>query len=264
VRARRSVLRYAIDAAPVALVCAGLAVALVPFVAPMPLWALISIAAISYPLRFFAPLHQHNHSHLRTFHSARLNAMYDVVLSVAGGYVTAVWDLQHCVGHHRMHLDPGRDVAGRHRFTPDGPFARIIFTVLGTFLSTFDAMSIARTEGGKGKNRTSSRTLFLQLAIQIGIYGVLLAIDPLATLLCVLVPNAILRWGVFYVSYDHHRDVPGHDVYSGSVSQIGPVNPIFLNIGHHTAHHEKPTLHWSLLPARTKVILPRIPRECLR
>jgi hypothetical protein len=41
-------------------------------------------------------------------------------------------------------------------------------------------------------------------------------------------------------------------------------NRVTFNIGHHTAHHEKPTLHWSLLPARTAQIRERIHPACFR
>ena len=79
-----------------------------------------------------------------------------------------------------------------------------------------------------------------------------------------IVPNIVLRWTVFYFSYAQHAEAPLEDVYSGSVTRFGWTNAVFLNVGHHTAHHEKPTLHWSLLPERTSLILDRIPASCLR
>ena len=63
----------------------------------------------------------------------------------------------------------------------------------------------------------------------------------------------------------HHLGVPGTQVYDGSVTTTGRrFNRVNFNIGHHTAHHEKPTLHWSLLPGRTEVIAAKIPRACWR
>jgi len=78
------------------------------------------------------------------------------------------------------------------------------------------------------------------------------------------VPWLLLRWIVFWFSYAQHDDVPMLDVYSGSVTHFGWTNRMYLNVGHHTAHHEKPTLHWTRLPARTARILERIPSTCLR
>jgi len=37
-----------------------------------------------------------------------------------------------------------------------------------------------------------------------------------------------------------------------------------FNIGHHTAHHQKPTLHWSLLPQQTAKIRHLIHSSCIK
>jgi len=59
--------------------------------------------------------------------------------------------------------------------------------------------------------------------------------------------------------------VPSTGIYDGSVTTTGArFNHVNFNIGHHTAHHEKPTLHWSLLPGRTDVIASKIPEVCWR
>ena len=54
------------------------------------------------------------------------------------------------------------------------------------------------------------------------------------------------------------------NVYDASMTVETPgYNRVTFNIGHHTAHHEKPTLHWSLLPGRTQVIRGRGHRRVL-
>ena len=63
----------------------------------------------------------------------------------------------------------------------------------------------------------------------------------------------------------HHLGVPSTGIYDGSVTTTGGrFNHVNFNIGHHTAHHEKPTLHWSLLPGRTDIIASKIPEACWR
>ena len=78
-------------------------------------------------------------------------------------------------------------------------------------------------------------------------------------------PNLLAAALVWWESYVHHLGVPGTNVYDGSVTALeARFNRLNFNIGHHTAHHEKPTLHWSLLPGRTAHILPKIPAACVR
>jgi fatty acid desaturase len=121
-----------------------------------------------------------------------------------------------------------------------------------------DSLRIARRTG-----RLQGR-LWRQTALQLLSLALLVAVNPLMALTFFIVPNVILRWTVFYFSFAQHAEAPLEDVYSGSVTRFGWTNAVFLNVGHHTAHHEKPTLHWSLLPERTARILDRIPASCLR
>jgi beta-carotene hydroxylase len=96
------------------------------------------------------------------------------------------------------------------------------------------------------------------------VLAIAFAVSPALAVAFVIVPWLLLRWAVFWFSYAQHDDVPMTDVYSGSVTRFDWTNRWFLNVGHHTAHHEKPTLHWTRLPARTAHIIERIPPSCLR
>ena len=52
-------------------------------------------------------------------------------------------------------------------------------------------------------------------------------------------------------------------LYDASVTNLGALNGWLLNIGHHTAHHSRPSLHWTALLARTAAILSHIPDACI-
>ena len=241
-----------VDLVPASVIVAGVALAAVPFVVELSLAALAGVWLVSTALRSLAPVHQHSHAHYRVFRVGALDAAYDVVLMLAAGNTTAVWELQHVRGHHQHYLGRTRDPANNDRFGG----GRIAFTILGDAMSIADAWRLAN---GRMRER-----LVRQVALQLGVLVVLLAIDAQLALAFVLVPWLLLRWAVFWFSYAQHADVPMTDVYSGSVTHFGVTNRLYLNVGHHTAHHEKPTLHWSLLPARTAQIIERIPPACLR
>jgi hypothetical protein len=241
-----------VDLAPATVIVAGTALAAVPFVVALSLPALAAVWIVSTVLRSLAPVHQHCHAHYRVFRIGLADAAYDVVLMLAAGNTTAVWELQHVRGHHQAYLDPARDPASNARFGG----SRLAFTILGDALSVVDSWRLG--------NRRQRARLVRQVALQLAVLAALVALDPLLAFAFVVVPWLLLRWLVFWISYAQHADVPLTDVYSGSVTHFGFSNRLYLNVGHHTAHHEKPTLHWTLLPARTAQIIERIHPACLR
>jgi hypothetical protein len=214
--------------------------------------ALASLWLVSMIARSVAPVHQHCHAHYRVFQRPILDAGYDVVLMLAAGNLTAVWDLQHVRGHHRRYLGRDGDPANNLRFGG----GRLRFTILGDAMSFIDSLRL-------GDARERAR-LWAQLALQVSVTVGLVAADPALAVAFFALPWLLLRWAVFWFSYAQHDDVPMRDVYSGSVTHFGWTNRLYLNVGHHTAHHEKPTLHWTRLPARTAKIVERIPTQCLR
>jgi hypothetical protein len=240
------------DAAPIAAITAGVALAIVPFVVAMPAALLAAVWLVSTALRSIAPVHQHCHAHYRVFQRPGLDAAYDLVLLLAAGNTTAVWDLQHVRGHHQTYLERTNDPANNDRFGK----SRLVFTILGDAMSVIDSWRIAQP-------RLRIR-LVAQVSLQLGIIVAAFALDPRLALGFLVVPWLLLRWAVFWFSYAQHDTVPMTDVYNGSVTHFGLTNRFYLNVGHHTAHHEKPTLHWSRLPARTQQIIERIPTVCLR
>ncbi|HUJ60195.1 MAG TPA: fatty acid desaturase [Kofleriaceae bacterium] len=246
--------RCAADLAPAAIVTGGVALALVPFWVALPPAALVGVWIASLAARSVAPVHQHCHAHYKVFGRGALDAAYDAILMLAAGNTTAVWELQHVRGHHRSYLARAGDPANNDRFGG----GRLRFTVLGDALSVLDSIRVAR-----GDRRALAR-LGRQIAGQIAVMAVLAWSRPALAIALFVVPWLLLRWAVFWFSYAQHDQVPMNDVYSGSVTHFGWTNRLYLNVGHHTAHHEKPTLHWTRLPGRTAQIMERIPATCLR
>jgi beta-carotene hydroxylase len=244
---------HAADLVPAIAITAGVSAAFVPFTCALPVAALVPLWLVSTVARSIAPVHQHCHAHYRVFGSTALDALYDLILMLAAGNTTAIWELQHVRGHHRRYLASG-DPAANGRFGG----GRLRFTLLGDAMSVVDAWRLA--EG----DRAARARLVRQIGLQLSVLACLVALAPVLAAVFFVVPWLALRWAVFWFSYAQHDDVPLRDVYSGSVTHFGWTNRMYLNVGHHTAHHEKPTLHWTKLPARTAQIVERIPASCLR
>jgi fatty acid desaturase len=255
--ASRGVFRYRLDLAPTLVIAGAVALGLVGFAVDHAwLWVIVPV---SFAGRLPGPAHQHAQGHLTIFRHRALNALYDAILAIGTGHTTAVWELQHSLGHHLDYLDARHDAAGAERFLRRGPtlVRRLVFTVAADAMTIPDGWRIAARYPAK-RRRLRAR-LARQLAIQLAAYAVMLAIDPVVALAVFVIPNVILRWLVGWVAFAQHDGVPATGTYDGSVNRFGFLSRLLLNVGHHTAHHEKPTLHWSLLPARTGVIIDRIP-----
>ena len=222
----------------------------------------VFLAIIGIILRILVPIHQHYHSHLSTFKSSSLNSLYDYILSVSGGSLTSMWKAHHGLGHHVDYLDQKNDVEGNLRFGVNIPFRRLVFTVFGSNLSLLDSFKILNKYNSKYSKQLKIK-MWIQLFILIFTYLILFSINWKLTLLIVYIPNFFLKAAVFWFSYGQHDNLPITSIYDSSTTKVS-LNQILLNVGLHTAHHEKPGMHWSLLPQRTNTIKNLIHPVCLR
>mgnify|MGYP000341285931 FL=1 len=125
-------------------------------------------------------------------------------------------------------------------------------------------MVIALAEG-RARRKTLLPKLAMELGIQTALTVVGLVYAPILTIAFFIVPNLFTAFLVWWQSYPHHHEMGTASIYEASVTEEGHWhNLVTFNIGHHTAHHEKPTLHWSLLPKRTDTIRHLVHERCFR
>jgi fatty acid desaturase len=260
---RSGILRYDIDVWPVALVLAATLLGLLPFLRPLPLWQLALVWGVVAYLRTFCAFVQHNHAHLPAFRSRILNHVFDVMLAQNTGYPSAFWVLHHNLGHHRHYLDPVNDVASTTRPRTRVPMSRVAYALRGNLTILRDSIRIAVAAKPPARRGLLAK-LILEIAAQVAITGVLFVLHPGLTICFFVIPNILTSFLVWWESYPHHLNVPMTNVYDSSMTtERRDYNFATLNIGHHTAHHQKPTLHWSLLPGQTARIRHLIPSRCI-
>ena len=264
-RPHQTLMKYSEDWATLACVIGTLSLGLLPVFFHFPAWLLALYLPVAWLTRLPTASIQHHQSHLKVFSSKALCFVYDVCLMMVTGYTTPIWELQHGRGHHRQYLKPESDVTYVGRFgNPEGLKGRLRYMVLGDFFIVSDSYKIALEQRKEERTRLVARMTF-HLVLQIGLTAALLKINPLMGTLFFVIPNLVMRYLVWWSAYWHHKDFPTHDLYDSSTNKLDEFfNQITFNSGHHTAHHEKPTLHWSRLPGRTRAILHRIPDFCLR
>jgi fatty acid desaturase len=260
-------LRYAADRRSLFLVSIAALLSVSPFLLAAfhpAAWMLVVLWFASLYARSHAPYAQHNHAHLSVFRARPLNALYDAVLTLVTGYPTALWELHHNIGHHQNFLDPANDVASILDPATGRPVSRLWYALRGNGMILADSFRIARQLAEKNKPKLLHK-LRVELAVQVTLLALLFVWNAKLAALFFVFPNLLAAAFVWWESYVHHLGTPGTNVYDGSVTVVGKrFNRANFNIGHHTAHHEKPTLHWSLLPRRTEQIAAKIPASCVR
>jgi fatty acid desaturase len=86
--------------------------------------------------------------------------------------------------------------------------------------------------------------------------AVLLAISWKKFLLYVVLPHQYAAWGIISINFLQHDGCDPDSEHNHSRNFVGRfVNWITFNNGYHGMHHEKPGLHWSLLPEAHRVHL---------
>ncbi len=260
---RAGVIKYAEDVRPLAIVFIAFGMSLLPFLVGMPIWLLVPYLALSWYIRGYTPFAQHNHGHLPVFNSRVLNHLYDVFLTQVTGYPTALWELHHTRGHHRNFLDPAKDVASTISRKTGRNMSRWMYALRGNLTIHLDSVRIGLAEGREGK-KTLLPKLVGEVVVQFTIAGLFVAWNPWMALWNFIIPNLVAAWFIWWESYAHHLEVPTTTPYDASITITERFhNWQTFNIGFHTAHHEKPTLHWAQLPARTAAIQSQIPAMCI-
>ena len=251
-------LKYRADRRPVAYAHAMFALhALVFFLAPawvaglcvLPLW-LVSM--------FVAPIN-HHHQHLNTFRTSFLNRIYDLVLALQTGIAPFAWVLHHNIGHHVNYLNQ------RPHARPDeSKWTRRDGSTMGRVEYTIDLVlhhQIDIVRLGLRHRRYLRPFLWMKLPLWT-ILGLALWYSPVNAFLAILLPGFLTLVHTAWATYEHHAGFHPTSHYDASFNNTNPLyNLMTCNLGLHTAHHLRPGVHWSLLPAIHAEILDRIPSK---
>ena len=252
------VLKYRADRGPVLYVIAIFAARLALWQEATPAAALAALLPLTIASMFVAPIH-HHHQHLNTFRSPLLNRLYDLMLALQTGVAPYAWVLHHNLGHHarylqqRPHEEPDESTWTR----PDGAqMGRVEYTLATLLRHQLDIFRI-----GRRYRRHFRYFLWMKLPLY-GLCGVALWLQPLNTLLVVLVPGLLTLTHTIWATYEHHAGCGTDSHLEASLNRTNPLyNRLTGNLGYHTAHHMRPGLHWSLLPKLHAEIEREIPRR---
>ncbi|MCI0651657.1 MAG: fatty acid desaturase [Planctomycetes bacterium] len=221
----------------------------------------LALLAATYLLAFVACIVKHNHIHIETFGGDRWNRGFSLLLSLLTGTPTTGIITAHNERHH-----------GRNNTEQDFVRCSIAcFRWNWLNLLAFPFLSVRAMSREKPSDlrrwRRSRPALFRQALIERGATyaaaALLLALDWRATLIYLIAPWLVAQWALLAINLLQHQGCDPESSHDHSRNITGRfVNWLLLNNGYHTAHHLRPELHWSLLPAFHRAhVEPRIRAE---
>jgi beta-carotene hydroxylase len=215
------------------------------------LWMIVPLALCCFICCIIA----HNHMHHPTFRGRLWNSLFQLILMFGIG--------QPPTGIITAHNE-------RHHGHPDGEEDFVRTNLVGfrwnaVNLIAFPFVSIAtmfrEKPGDLRRWRKSRPRLFRQALLERTVFWIVvssaLIADWRSTLLYLGVPWISAQLLLIGVNLLQHQDCDMESEYDHSRNVTGRIaNWFLLNNGYHTAHHLRPSMHWSLLPAfhRSRVL----------
>jgi beta-carotene hydroxylase len=200
---------------------------------------------------------KHNHTHCPTFRNRSLNRVLDYSLTLMSGSSTTGIRVAHNVRHHGNNQS-SEDFVRCSIVSKSATLKALLVYVPrvaweGWQHRTSDLKSTSRK--AMHRNCLTERLLLWTFII------LLLTLDWSKALILFGIPWLVGQWFLIAINLPQHDNCDPNDPHSHSRNIVGrSSNWLFLNNGYHSAHHERPALHWSQLPAyHTQKIAPYLP-----
>lgn len=212
----------------------------------------------SWLMAFVCCIIAHNHMHQPVFYGRFWNGMFQLMLMFGSGQPPTGIITAHNERHH-VHPDSESDFV---RTSLVGSRWNFVNLLVFPFLSV--AAMMREKPNDLSRWRISRPRLYRQAVLERSVFYVALvslaALDWRSTLLFLVLPWLGAQLALVGVNLLQHQDCDTTSEYDHSRNVTGFVaNWILLNNGFHTAHHLRPSLHWSLLPDyHRRQVVPRI------
>lgn len=209
-------------------------------------------------MSFFCATIVHNTIHCPMFRKKSMNRVMQVILSFTYGHPVSAYVPGHNFSHHKYtqtDKDNIRTTKARFKWN-------LLNQLFFFYIMSFDILKAETRFARRMKKEKPQwyRQYMLEMLLLNGVKIALLIIDWQKFLLVVFIPHQYAAWGIVGTNYWQHEGCDENHPYNHSRNFTGKVlNWFAFNNGYHGMHHERPGLHWSLLPAyHEKYITPYI------
>lgn len=190
----------------------------------------------------------HNHKHVPIWKNSFLNTITDCWLTLLYGFPVFGWIPTHMQNHH-SYTNKDEDYTKTYAFSEKNNLITLLF--YPTYSGGIQQKAIFKyLKDLFGNNRAKFWQHMLQFVCLAVFLFAAFYIDWRKAIFYVIIPNQIALNSVLFFNYMQHIHADENSEFNHSRNIIGPWLNLFLfNNGYHTAHHIKPYLHWSRLPA---------------
>jgi fatty acid desaturase len=255
---RHSLVRYTADRYTVFHVFVFAAIQLVVWRFASPLVAALAVLPLLVLSLMSAPIH-HNHQHVNVFRAPLLNRLFEIPLALQTGIGSYGWVLHHNLGHHLNYLSPDpANSTDESRWTrSDGEtMGRVEYSARLFLTHEIDIFRV-----GQKHPRIYRKYLLMKVPLYV-ILAALFVWNPINTAILYAALPLFTLLHTCWVTYEHHSGLATDDHQLASRNRSNRIyNLLSQNLGYHTAHHLRPGLHWSALPAFHESIAHEIPKE---
>jgi fatty acid desaturase len=221
-------------------------------------WPLLAATCV---LAFVACIIKHNQIHSRTFTNRICNRAFEHFLGLCTGQpTTAIISIHNERHHSRNHTE--HDCVRSSLVGFRWNWLNLLVFPFAAFRAVHRNKSKDLLRWQKDKPHLYRRLLW-ERTVVVAFVLTLLALDWRSTLIYFGVPWLFAQWGIVTINLLQHQGCDHDSSHNHSRNVTGrAINWLFLNNGFHTAHHLKPSLHWSRLPEfHRQFVEPGIRRE---
>jgi beta-carotene hydroxylase len=211
-------------------------------------YVLIPMIIAACLMNFFVAVTVHNTIHVPIFNKKSWNNAYQYILSIVYGYSVSAYIPGHNLSHHK-HLQTAKDTMRTTR-------AKFQWNLLNQALFFFVIIiDVIKLESNFVKKmKVSKPRWYKQYLTELTLVNIFkfaaLLYDWQAGLLFIWLPNLYAVWGILGTNVWQHDGCDETHPYNHSRTFTNKVLNFFIfNNGYHGVHHDRPGLHWSLLPA---------------
>ena len=199
-------------------------------------------------LSFMCAVIVHNTIHVPIFKRRWMNKIFQVLLSFTYGHSTSGYVPGHNFSHHK-YTQTSKDAIRTSKARFKINFLNQLFFF---FIMSGDIIK-GEIRFAKKMYRVRPEWFWqyaFEMSLVMGSKVVLLILNWKCFVLFVLIPHQYAAWGIVGTNYFQHDGCDEEHPYNHSRNFKGKaLNWFLFNNGYHGAHHMKPNLHWSLLPA---------------